>query len=84
MSFQKIQNIRFRPQSHFTKCLLCPKLDLNIFQCSVSLSLKMVSISSLKNLQKSGKCHFQWFRTFVVDLSVASKLFYKNFPMTKF
>ena len=37
-----------------------------------------------KNLQKTKKSHFQKFRTFVFQMKVASKLFSKMLPMTKF
>ena len=44
----------------------------------------MVLTSSLKNVKKSEKCHFQRFRTFVFDVMVASKPFYKRLLMNKF
>ena len=41
----------------------------------------MGSTSSLKNLQKSRKCTL---RTFVFDIKVASKPFFKKLSMTRF
>ena len=56
----------------------------NNFERFASLSKKMVSASSLKIFKKSEKCPFQTFRTFIIELQVASKLFSKKLPKTKF
>ena len=44
----------------------------------------MVSTSSLKNLQKIEKRHFQTLKTFVFELEVASKAFSKSFLWLNF
>ena len=59
-------------------------MDLDSFQRFILLSQKTVSIVSLKILQKTEKCHFWRFRTFVFYLKVASKPFSKTIAMTNF
>ena len=71
-------------QNNFLKCLLCPTLDLNSFQCITLLSQKTLSTSSIKNLEKCEKCQGQRFRTFVFFLNVAWKPYPKNFIWPNF
>ena len=59
----------------FSKKLLTRETLYEKFQCIASLYQKTVSTSSLKNLQKSAKCHCQTLRAFTFDLKVASKSF---------
>ena len=56
--------------------------ELKSFRCFASFSPKIVSTSSIKNLQKTEKCPFQTLRPFVFELKVASKPFSKKSPMT--
>ena len=44
----------------------------------------MVSTSSIKNLQETGKCPFQTLKIFVFEIKVVSKSFSKKLPRTKF
>ena len=75
-------------QNHFLRSFLWPNFDLNSFECFVSLSQKMVSNSSFKNQQKTEKCSFQTFWTFVFDLKVPPKPFssswWPNFYLNSF
>ena len=57
----------------FSKMLPMTNSGSNSFQSFASLSQKTVSTLSLKNLQKTEKCQFPRFRTFVFQLKVASK-----------
>ena len=50
--------------NHFLRSFLWPNFVLNSFELFASLSQKLVSTSSLKNLQKTEKCPFQKLRTF--------------------
>ena len=61
----------------------CLNIDLNCFWQLASLIQKMVSTSSLRNLQKLQKGSFQMLRTFVFELKVASRTSSKKLPMSK-
>ena len=58
----------------FSKKLPITNLDLNSLPHFASLSQKMVSASSIKNLQKTKKCYFQMPTILVLMLKEASKL----------
>ena len=70
-------------QNHFIRSFLWPNFDLSTFEHFALLSRKMVSTSSLKNLQKHWNS-FETLRTFVLELKLASKPFSNKLPMTKF
>ena len=76
LSSRKIQN-------HFVRSFLWPNFNLNSFERFGSLSQKIVSTSSLKNLQKTAKCTFQKLRT-CGFYRVASKPFSEMLTMTNF
>ena len=71
-------------QNYFLRSSLWTDFDLSSFERLSSLSQKMVSTLSLKNLQRFEKCTLQRLRTFVFELQVASKPFSKKLPMAKF
>ena len=71
-------------QNHFVRMLFCLNFALNSSEYFAWLFQKMISISSLKNLQKTGKCSFQMLTKFAFELKVARKPFSKKVPMTKF
>ena len=90
---QKVKNTIFKCSEHwlltlrklqklFLKCFLWTTVNLNSFEHFTFLSQKMVSTLSLKNLQKSGKYHFQTLKYSFFYLKVAGKLFSKMSPMT--
>ena len=86
-SFSNSQKIRFWLQGSFKRFLkyfLWQTLKWNHFGGSDLLSLKTVSTSSPKNLQKSEKCHIWTLKTIVLHLQVASKPFSKMLPTINF
>ena len=90
-SFQTLRTFAFelkvtsKPFSkNILRSFLWPNFDLSSFERLASLSQKIVSTSSLKNLQKIEKCSFHTLRTFVFELEVTSKPFSKKITITKF
>ena len=79
---------KFKPSSrflnHFLKYFPRQTLNSNHFQGFALLSQIMVSILSIKSLQKRKKRHLRTFITFAFDLKVASKPFLKMFFITNF
>ena len=76
-------------QNHFLRSFLQPNFDLITLERFLSLYRKIVSTSSLKNLQKTKKCSFQMLRTLAFELKVASKqiskkLLWPNFDLNSF
>ena len=71
-------------QNHFLRRFLWPNFKLDRFESFVSVFLKMVSNSSLKNLQKNEKCSFKMLIAFVFELKVAPKPFSEKVPTPKF
>ena len=71
-------------QNHFLGSFLWPNFDLSSVERFASLSQKMISTSSLKNLQKAEKCCIQTLTTFIFELKVASKSFSKKLPVNEF
>ena len=51
-------------QNDFVRCFLWRNCELNSYECFASLSLNMIRISTLKNLQKTEKQSFPTLRTF--------------------
>ena len=88
MLFLNTQNIRFLSSTelhkHFQRSPLWLNFDLNSLGRFASLSLKVVSTSSLKYLQKTGKCSFQTPTIFVFGIKVAPKPLSKKVLMPKF
>ena len=77
LSSRLLQNLCLRS-------FLRPFFDLRSFECFASLSQKMVSFSSLRKLQESGKFYFQTLVVFVFGLKIAPKPFSKKVPMPIF
>ena len=71
-------------QNHFLKNFFSANFDLNSFERFASLSLKVISTWSCRNLQKTVKCPFQGLTTFVFEVKVASKTFSTKVSTTKF
>ena len=71
-------------KNHLLKSSLWPNSNLIGLEFNFLLSQKMVSTSLLKNLQKTEKCPFQALKTFVLELTVASKPFSKKLPVTQY
>ena len=71
-------------QNHFLRSFLWPNFDLNSLERFTSLFQKMISTSSLKNLQKTEKCSIQTLTTFVFEPKVTSKPFSKKLPVNEF
>ena len=71
-------------QNHFLRNFVWANFDLNSFERFASLSLKVISTWSCRNLQKTVKCPFQRLTTFVFEVKVASKTFSTKVSMTKF
>ena len=71
-------------QNHFLRNFVWANFDLNSFERFASLSLKVISTWSCRNLQKTVKCPFQRLTTFVFEIKVASKTFSKKLSMSKF
>ena len=69
-------------QNHFLRSFLWPNFDLNSFESFASLSQKMISTLSLKDLQKTENCSFQMLRILVFELKLPIKPFSKKLPIT--
>ena len=76
-------------QNHFLRIFLWSNYDLNNFQHFTSLSQKMVSTSSIKNLERTKKCYF-WMPTIFVLSSrklqnqFLRSSFWSNFDLNSF
>ena len=81
---REFQNEQIIAEYHFLKRSQKISLYTKSFRSIVLLSHKTISISSLKNLQKTEKYYFQRFRIFVLTKKFASKPFSKKLHMTKF
>ena len=71
-------------QNHFSRNFVWANFDLNSFERFASLSLKVISTWSCRNLQKTVKCPFQRLTTFVFEVKVASNTFSKKLLMSNF